>query len=118
MLYVNPLDVLKFLGILLEASVVFFSAVLSDVLWALYIKSINEKNNFAASNYGALIGLCYGISLYVLVDSFWFLFAHIAGLWIGTYYHEIFEQYLIAGVQYARKKLKQFTYFIVSLLEN
>jgi len=67
-----------------EALMVFGATVLSDMLWAFYIRRTNEGKVFWAALFSAIIILSGGLVVVAYVDNNWYLVPAALGAFVGT----------------------------------
>jgi len=72
----------------------FISGVVSDLLWALYIKKIAEKKKLQASIYSVLIGLAGIVMIDAIAKDLRVAPVWLASLFIGTYIAVDSEKFL------------------------
>lgn len=70
---------------IIKIILVFFSYVVIDFLWSIYIKTVADHKMFKASVYSALIMLCGGFSVIEYVNNHWLLIPAAIGCFVGTY---------------------------------
>jgi len=67
-----------------ESLMVFGATVLSDMLWAFYIRRTNEGKVFWAALFSAIIILSGGLVVVAYVDNNWYLIPAAVGAFVGT----------------------------------
>ncbi|MFA5871019.1 MAG: hypothetical protein WC842_04020 [Candidatus Paceibacterota bacterium] len=71
---------------LLKVALVFIATVLSDALWALYIRKTNLGKALSASSLSAVIVLTAGVVAIEYVNNNWYLVPAALGAFVGTYF--------------------------------
>lgn len=67
-----------------ETLIVFFSTLVADLLWAVYIRRVSEGKSLQAATYSAFIVLLGAIAVASYVENSWYLFPAIVGAFVGT----------------------------------
>lgn len=65
---------------------IFISAVLLDVIWAVYIKKISQGKPVIAASVSVLIYLLGAFVVINYVKNNWYLLVAAAGAFVGTYF--------------------------------
>jgi hypothetical protein len=73
------------MNIFLVAFAVFVCAILVDVLWTLYIQSVNDKKAFFAALWSGMIFLAGGVNVIAYTKQPILLLAAALGGFVGTY---------------------------------
>ena len=73
------------LGIILKYLLVFFFIFFIDILWVIYIKSVETNKKVLASNCNALILFLGVLSIFQIFDNRYMLILYVLGGWLGTY---------------------------------
>jgi len=70
---------------LIKSVLVFLATVLSDTLWAMYIRRTNLGKALSASSLSAVIVLTAGVVAIEYVNNNWYLIPAALGAFVGTY---------------------------------
>jgi|GEM_PF-1014745 len=68
-----------------KSVLVFLATVLSDTLWAMYIRRTNLGKALSASSLSAVIVLTAGVVAIEYVNNNWYLIPAALGAFVGTY---------------------------------
>jgi uncharacterized membrane protein len=79
---------------LIQSTILCVSGFVTDIIWALYIRKVNEKKKLQAALYSVGTGICTVVFVEGLLISFWLTFPWLVGLFCGTYFSDDVEQYL------------------------
>jgi hypothetical protein len=81
-------DILIILGLLI-------AGFTTDVVWAVYVRSINtmtdQKSRIKAANFAVGTGICSLIFIEGIFHNVFFAIAWFIGLWLGTYHANSIE---------------------------
>ncbi|MFA6407745.1 MAG: hypothetical protein WCV80_03515 [Candidatus Paceibacterota bacterium] len=67
------------------ALLVFGATVISDMLWAFYIRRTNDRKALSAALFSAVIVLSGGLIVVAYVENNWYLLPAAMGAFVGTF---------------------------------
>jgi len=73
----------------------FVAGFLTDVIWALYIRKIANKNKLQGALYSVGTGICAIIFVEGLLTNIYLMIPWLIGLFFGSYFSDNIEQVLI-----------------------
>ena len=85
------MEVLKFIGL---GIIMFILGFITDAVWALYIRKVNEKNKLISAIYSVIIVLLGYLSIGAFLINYWLLIFDLIGVFLGTYYSTEIEKFV------------------------
>lgn len=80
------------MSIVCQVIIVFFSTLMADFSWSMYIKLLSKNKDLKAACWSAFITLIGGITIIGYTANHWLIIPAIVGGFIGTYLSKYFNK--------------------------